>query len=240
MREFIRFNYKNLRNEAHVEYHENADEVIVRNNPAALGILPAYNAYKALLDDEVSVLDVIRKSEYTDEIAEADHSRDEIYRGFAEAVKSALHHFDQHKKDAAKRLETVIKNYGNIAKKTLDQESAAIDDMLREINDHHEADVEMLAVADWLEQLELANENFKSLMSARYVETSQRPTTKMKNVRVEVDKAFATVLNVIDAFVALNGEENYAQLIDELNAVSERYKNLLAQAAGRKHKSLSL
>jgi hypothetical protein len=58
----------------------------------------------------------------------------------------------------------------------------------------------------------------------------------MKAARAETDKALRTMLNTVDALVALNGVETYQSFIDELNAVSERYKNQLAQASGRRTK----
>jgi hypothetical protein len=60
---FIRFHYTELRNEVHVEYYETIDGVVVKHNPQTLGISSQYNAFKTSLNAEVSVLDIISKSE---------------------------------------------------------------------------------------------------------------------------------------------------------------------------------
>jgi murein L,D-transpeptidase YcbB/YkuD len=230
----IKFNYTELRNEAHVEYHETADKLVIKYNPESLGIKTLYDIYKPLLDAEVAVLDIIRKSEYTGEIAAQDHLRDKLFRGFADAVKSYLNHFNADKQHAAKKIETVLEHYGNIAAKAFDQETAAIDDLLRELNDSCNTEVNLLNLSDWLTQLDTENVKFKTLMAQRYTETAQRPSTKMKIARTEVDKIFRSMLNMIDALATVNGTGNYEAFIKELNAVSERYKNLLAQSAGRR------
>jgi hypothetical protein len=237
MKQIIRLDYKSLRNEAHVELHETADTIIVRNNPQTLGIAALYDEYKPLLDAEVSLLDVIRKSGYTDEIKEADHRRDMLFRGFADAVKSALNHFDSAKREAARRIEIVLNNYGNIAAKTLDQETAAIDDLQRELGGgEYPALVDSLALADWLVQLDAENQTFKTLMMARYGETSLRPTTRMKAARKNTDAAFRNIIDRIEALATVNGVAQYEPFIRELNAVIERYKNILAAEAGRRKK----
>ncbi|MDR1866134.1 MAG: DUF6261 family protein [Bacteroidales bacterium] len=237
MKVIIRINYTHLRNEAHVEFHETADAMIVRHNPAALGIDVQYGQYKPLLDAEVSLLDVIRKSGYTVEIKEADHRRDMLFRGFADAVKSALNHFDPAKREAARRIEIVLDNYGNIAAKALDQETAAIDDLLRELGGgEYPALVGHLALADWLVQLDAENRNFKTLMMARYGETSQRPATRMKAARKDTDVAFRNIIDRIEALATVNGIAACEPFIRELNAVIERYKNILAAEAGRRKK----
>jgi hypothetical protein len=235
----IRFRYENLHNETHVEYNETADGLVIRYNPQTLGILPQYSTYKAALNVEVDILDVIRKSEYTGEISAQDHVRDGIFRGLADAVKSSLHHFNADKRKAAARMEVVLEHYGNIAAKAFDQETAAIDDLLRELNDHHAADVQMLLLNDWLTQLDAENRTFKQLMSERYTEVSRRPTTRMKAARADTDRALRTMLNMLEALTAVHGVDAYLPFLNELNAVSERYKNQLAQAAGRRAKAKS-
>jgi hypothetical protein len=234
----IRFRYEHLRNEAHVEYNETVSGLITKYNPQGIQIQSA--AYKSSLNDEVSVLDVIRKSEYTIEISDQDHVRDEIFRGFDEAVQSACHHFDLNKRKSAEKIDVVLEHYGNIAAKTFDQETAAIDDLLRELNDNYSADITLLGLNDWLTQLAAENRKFKQLMSERYTEAAQRPKTRMKSARAETDKAFRSMLDMLEALLKVNGVDAYMPFINELNAVSERYKNQIAQAAGRRTKNITL
>jgi hypothetical protein len=228
--------YENLRNETHVEYNETVDGLVIRYDAEKLGIQPQYGAYKSALNVEVSVLDVIRKSGYTGEISVQDHVRDGIFRGFDDAVQSACHHFDADRRKSADKVSIVLKNYGNIAARAFDQETAAIDDLLRELNDHYESDITLLGLSDWLMQLDTENRTFKQLMSERYTEVARRPATRMKAARTETDRTLRTMLDQVDALVKVNGAEEYRLFINELNAVSERYKNQLAQAAGRKPK----
>jgi hypothetical protein len=234
---FIRFNYTELRNEVHVEYIETVDGIVVKHNPETLAISPQYDIFKTSLNAEVGVLDVMKKSGYTGEISAQDNVRDSIFRGFADAVKSAENHFNADKRKASERIRVVLDHYGNIAVKAFDQETAAIDDMLRELNDKYTAEVQSLGLTDWLMQLDAENQKFKTLMSERYAETALRPKTRMKAARAGTDRSLRAMLNMVEALAAVNGAETYQPFIDELNAVSERYKNRLAQISGKKAKS---
>jgi hypothetical protein len=235
----VRINFNDLRNETHVELHESIAPVFVKYPPAQLGIEPQYAEYRPLLDTEINTLDIVRKSERTSEIEDQDHKRDSILRGFADGVKSNLHHFDPAKQEAARKVEVILEHYGNIAAKTLDQETAAIDDLLRELGtSEHSALIAALGLGDWLVELNTENERFKALMQERYEEAAQRPTTRMKTARTAVDKAWRAIVDRIEALALVNGVADYEAFVRELNAILERYKNLLAQHQGRSKKNV--
>ncbi|MDR1199794.1 MAG: DUF6261 family protein [Prevotellaceae bacterium] len=231
----IRINLQRLKNETHVQFNENINAVFVKYNPQTLNIKALYDLYKAAFDNEIEALDFIRKSELTTKIANQDHRRDTIYRGFVETIKGEIHHFDQEHVEAAELLYEVCKHYGNIARKTLDDETAAIDDLLRELDSNgNKSLVELLGLADWLDQLEVENNRFKQLMLDRYAETSQRPAIRMCDARTLVDRCLRLIFDRIDALALVNGITAFESFIKELNAVIERYKNLIARGKGDK------
>jgi hypothetical protein len=231
----IRLDFVLLRNETHVEFNENVKRIIIKYNPEALDIFPQYVVYKTALGEEISALDIILKSEYTEKISEQDHRRDSIFRGFADAVKSSLNHFDPEKREAAAKIEVVVEHYGNITNKTYDEETAAIDDLLRELaSGDYPSVVNVLRINDWLTQLNIENQKFKDLMTERYEEVSQRPAVRMRTARTETDKALHSIIYRIEALALVNGIDAYEPFIKELNAVLERYKNIQAQEQGRR------
>jgi signal transduction histidine kinase len=228
------FDYSRLRNEVHVELFETADKVIAVF-VFELGLQPQYNLFKQRYNDEVEALDVIRKSEYSTEILAQDSRRGHVYRGFVDGVKSSLNHFETEKQNAAKKVMSIIEHYGNITKKPLDQETAALDDMLRELaSGNYPELINILGLANWLTQIAVENERFKVLMLARYEEISKRTTLKMTVARAEVDKTFRDMCSQTEAFAVINGIAAYEPMIRELNAVLDRYKNILAQEKGER------
>jgi enamine deaminase RidA (YjgF/YER057c/UK114 family) len=226
----VRVNYSHLRNEAYVEMHDTIKRIFINHPPAQLGITPQYDLYQSCYSEVVAALDVIFKSGYTGLLDEQDHVRDRIFRGLDDAVKSALNHFSSDKREAARMLKIVLDRYGNIAAKAIDQETAAIDDLIRELQTgNYPAMTVTLALTDWIEQLQTENRRFKDLMMARYSEAAQRPATHMKTARAATDRAFRELIRQLEALALVNGIKEYETLFRELNAVLERYKNLLAR-----------
>ncbi|MDR2563252.1 MAG: DUF6261 family protein [Prevotellaceae bacterium] len=229
-----KFRYENLRNEAHVEFNETYLGVVDRHEPEELKIKPQFDEYKRLFVIEVDSLDIVRKSEYTVEIEAQNNVRNKTFRSMVNAVKSGVDHFNASKQAAAKRINVVLLRYGNIATKPLDEETAAIEDLIRELNDNHSADVSTLELAEFLTQLNLQNVRFKELMNERYDEMTQRPQVRMKEARRDVDKALREMLDMVEALVKVDGYAKYEALIVALNVIAERYRNQLAQSAGRR------
>ncbi|MDR0419928.1 MAG: DUF6261 family protein [Prevotellaceae bacterium] len=232
----VRFPYESLRNEVHVAYHTDVDALFDIYAPEKLNIVPQYNSYKTAYNDEIAALDIVLKSELTAEIEKQDIVRDTIYRGFTDAVKSATRHFNADKRAAAARVENIVAHYGNIVTRTLDAETAAIDDLLRELKmSAYPADIAALALGDWLVQLDTENATFKTLMQERYAEAASRTTLRMRPARKATDAAFRAMISQVEALVLVNGETGYDKFISELNVISERFRNILAQEKGKRN-----
>ncbi|MDR1675424.1 MAG: DUF6261 family protein [Tannerella sp.] len=228
-----RVDFSHMRNEQHVTYFEMADALFVKYPTGVPALVSHYDAFKTNYGVEVSLLDTILNSPYTKKIEQADHERDEIFGGLNAFVQSFERHFDSNLRDAAAVIRRILKQYGNIARKALDQETAAIDDLLRELRDGNTPTaVQQLGLEPWMERLETANNHFKTLMLDRNAETAQRSATRMKDARKAVDRSFIQLIIQLEATVRVNGREPFEALIDELNAHTLRYKNILAQEAG--------
>jgi hypothetical protein len=230
-----RFSYEHLRNEAHVEFHTTFNSLVERSTPAELGITPLYNAYKPLYEQEVSALDQIRKSVLTPVIEEHEKDRDQLFRGFSEAVKSHLHHYDESKREGARKIEVLLEHYGNVTAKSYDEETAAIEDLHRElVKEENAVILTALGLAEWEAHLVQASRTFNELLIARYDEVAKRPDLHMKSIRAEVDKVFRAILNLLESLVRVNGPDTNKDFLAELNAVMKRYKDILAQESGRR------
>ena len=222
-----RFTYNSLRNEAHVEFHEENCKIIEKFNPRILGIETPYAEYQKAYEDEIQLLDLIRKSEFTQEIVKQDEERDNIFFGFKSAVNSAKVHHDRSLRPTAEKINFVLDRYGNIARKRFNEETAAIDDLIRELRSSKMEEINVLKLNDWVLALERENNKFKQLISSRTEESAKMPTLRMVNARLIVDKLFRTIINYIEAVSVLSDNGKYDEFIKELNVTAQRYKKLI-------------
>jgi hypothetical protein len=233
-----RMAYTRMRNELHVQYYEAAGATLEKYSPSALYIESQYEVFKAEFEKEVALLDRIMNSLLTPKIEMADHERDNILVGLRVTVNSAEHHFESTIRETATVIRRVLKRYGDIVNKSYDEETSAIDDLLRELATPECASaVNVLSLHTWIDQLNDANSRFKGLMQERDVESAQRPQTRMREIRKKVDAAFLQIALQVEALIRVNGMATYEPLINELNALTRRYKHTVAQEAGAKKKT---
>jgi hypothetical protein len=202
--------------------------VATKLNPNNLVANPLFVSYNEARVAELNLLDEVRRSIFSAQLTAQDHQRDETYRGLSLAIRSAVHHIDANKHDSGKQLAMLLNNYGNIARKTLDAKTAAIDDLLREFQGSAAA-VETLGLTEWVTQLGADNDKFKVLMQARYEESGNRPNITLRHARTATDKAFRALLDMLDVFMKLDKAPEYKPFVDNVNAIAERYKHIQNQ-----------
>lgn len=228
-----RFKIELLRNQEWFQFYTDFKTAVSQFDSAILGIDALFANFLVLYNSADEVLEMIRKSATTEQIADADTNRDGTFRGLIDAIKSALNHFDPAKREAAKRLQIVVNTYGNLARKSYDEETASIYNFLQELNGDYAANITLLALNDWVVQLEADNKTFDTLMQNRYTEGSGKTNLRMQTIRLDTDRCYRDMLDRLDALMLINGDEVYAPFVNELNARSLRYENILAQRKGR-------
>ena len=234
----INISLTRMTNEVHVQFHVSVETLMERLDLPALGLEPLGGLYKQALANEQEALLIVTKSEQTALIAEQDRARDAIFRGFSDTVKGLRNHFDDQTRSDANRLWAVFLHYGNIAVKTLDAQTAATNDMLREFkrSDLQQA-IGNLNLTDWMEKLDEENQKFHQLMMQRYNEPVGQTSFRMKTTRTETDKYYRAITAHVDNLVlTTNNDPALNDIVTELNAIIKRFKNILAQQFGKKLK----
>ncbi|MDR2127408.1 MAG: DUF6261 family protein [Prevotellaceae bacterium] len=227
---------ENLHNEEWFMFYTEFKTLVENCETATLNIDSLFATFLTLYANADAALEVIRKSAITEQIAEADNERDIVFRGLAEAVKSALYHFNVAKRQAAKRLQVVLDHYGNIARKSYDEETAAIINFLQELNGEYAADISLLGLNEWVTQIDGSNRAFDALQQARYAEGAAKTDIRMVDVRKETDRIYRSMIDRINASILLNGETQYAPFVKDLNIRVEHYGNIISQRKGRTDK----
>ena len=227
-----RFRIVHLRNEEWFQFFTEFKSLVEQYHPGTLNIEALFAVFVTLYIDADNALEIIRKSATTEQLAEADRSRDIVFRGFSDAVKSASSHFDPAKREAARRLQIVIDHYGNVARQSYDTETASIYNFVQEMNGTHAAEVATLGLEDWIRQLDADNQAFDALNQTRYTEKEGMPDLRMNDIRKKIDRNYRDMLDRIDASILLNGETQYAAFVNALNLRIEHYDNIIAIRKG--------
>ena len=234
--EILQFKFSRLHNEEHFQYHTGFNDLVIQTTPAALQIVPQYVTYNLLYNNEKEALDFIRKSAVTDDLAIADDLRDFTFRGLSDTVKAAGNHYNPLVRQAASRVQVVFDHYGNLTLKSYDEETAAINSLISELNSNLADDVTTIGISGWLNELQANNTAFDTLMKSRYSEEAVKTQLRMKQVRLEIDAAYRVIIQRINALIIVNGESAYKVFVDEMNQRIEKFDNNLSIRSGRNAK----
>ena len=223
-----------LKNAEHLQFQTEFKTEVEKKTATALGIDTQFANYLLKYKEEDEALVYIRKSSQTDLLNEADSYRDRIFRGLCDTNRAALNHFIPEKAEAARKLNIVFDTYGNITVEAYDEETAKINSLIKELRDNHANDLDLLALNEWVDELENANNKFVDIKNERYTEESSKTSLRMKKVRTEIDALYKEIVNRINAQILLNGDTNYIDFVSALNQRIENVKLVLAKRKGGK------
>jgi hypothetical protein len=254
--EILKLRTPALQNDEHFAFFTEFIGFVNEAGADALKIGKPFDAFKTLFADEDEALKKILKSNFTRLIHDADVERDTVFSGLAEANRTALKHFKPAIREAAIRLQIIFDTYGNVAQKSIDAETSAVQNLLGELTRNHAADMTTVGLNEWAEELRRLNEKVWELTVERDEETSAGTTVVLRRVRLEMDEIYRRMITRIEAFSDYDEEEHedddfsqippgelklkaakatspYAPFIAKLNAAIERYNNRIAIRKGK-------
>ena len=223
-----------LHNAEHFQFCYEMNELIVKYTPTAIDAQTLYPAFEQAVTDEDQSFKIVQKSALSKEIELADKKRDTTFAGLRAQVKAQVKHFDADAAAAAYRLQVLFDAYGDIARKSLDQETADITNLVQDLNGKHKADVETIGFTSWVEQLDTENQSFDALMKQRFDEYAEKTAiTRLRTARGATDDAYRAIVTRVNAGIVFNGEEKYRSFVLDLNVRIDRYNNVMAQRKGK-------
>jgi len=228
-----RFRVESLRHEEWFQFYTEFKKLVEQYDADELDIVALFMVFVGLYADADEAIEFIRKSATTEQIAQADTTRDRFITGLFSAYKSALDHYEQSMRDAAKKTSAIFDHYSKINRLGYEQQTGTIYNFIQDLNDKYPNEMNILNFKGWLDAIEDANKRFSELVDERYTEGAGKTYLRMVNVRVETDRCYRDMLDRLDALMLINGEEKYAPFVKELNTRTERFENLLAQRQGK-------
>jgi hypothetical protein len=209
--------FEHLRNEAHYEFlwifnHLVEEYAAVKTLLAAL-----YEAFLVLLATEKQLLDAARISALTKQIADADHRVDRAISGIKACINAGRHSLDPAIAEAARALYIRLREFGNIRGKAYEEESAAVQVLLNDLQTTYAQQMSMLGLFDWLVELIGAEDEFTQLYLQRGDETAIRPQGRMTDVRRQIEASYHSMVTLIDAAVIMDTTNKYDAFIAKLN-----------------------
>jgi hypothetical protein len=206
-----------LRNEAHYEFLV-VFLMLLDKFPQVKNLaLRFLQAFTDSLEVEKKLVDAARRSIYTKKLLDTDQRIDRDITGIKATIKAARNHFDPALVEAAQDLSDRMKDFGNIKSKAYEEESAAIQVLLRDFRGAFATQVQTIDLNKWVDELEQAEAEFIQLFSERNAELAERPRERLKDVRKEIDNVYRKIITCINTDLILNEQPECVEFANELN-----------------------
>ena len=189
--------------------------------PFASGIAVMHDAYK-----------LSRASEFTQQIADEDTRRDNLYTALKNQVQMYTRFdFDAEKKAAGTYLWNIIRKYGIDVNENYHEESGKLQQMIQELEADNVAGqhITALGLTSLLSQLKTANEAVRTLLSQRNDERMTQEKAALANARNAVDERYRDLVLMINAATAMEDEtEGLEGVISQVNELIKYYRQYVA------------
>ena len=192
------------------------------------------SALKTAVAQEDRDLKLSRKSLLTDDIAQADHDRDQLYIGYKQAVKGFLNLPVENLAQAAKALNQHIIDYAIDPQEQLDKETGMLVNFLADLEGKYAEQVSALSLTPFVTALKEANERVRTFTADRTEERMTQTVGALKNSRKASDEAYRALVKWVNALALIEGETEYADFIDYVNTEITHYKR---EVIGQKSKA---
>ncbi|MDR2118304.1 MAG: DUF6261 family protein [Tannerellaceae bacterium] len=228
-----------------------------------LGIKGLFDLLEPLYEKSDMLLQLMRKSSYTEKLSEAEKGRNTLFRAMYGVIKASQSLPEETKRDAAKRLFILASEYRkSVLHKSYSEETGAIFNFLQDLQGAYAADVALLQLGSWVSDLQAAEQKFVDIRAQRTKEDIQKPVEKLGDIRKQADILYNGIVDALYVKLLADGlggdtvvdpeelktgpyEENVPEeqrgnvvynFVIAWNRVLKKYADMLAGRAGRRVK----
>jgi hypothetical protein len=210
-----------MRNDAHFQFHADFIALVNGATAEALKIAALWTAHAALFAKLDEALKKIVMSAATPKIREADKERDELFSGFKKLLAGLCEHFDPAIRDAALNVQVVVHTYGNVAAKSLSEETSAVYNLVQELKTaKYSGLIGQLNLTQYLNKIEMKNIMVSALIQERDRDNASKTHVAVVEARRALDGSYKHIVDIINANLLL-GQLAGAEAEEFVNTANE-------------------
>jgi hypothetical protein len=150
-------------------------------------------------------------------LEEEDYRIDHDVAGIKAGTKAALYSTDPAVVKAAKELMKRLKDFGDIKSKAYEEESAAVQVLLDDLQTTFIQQVRLVGIDALVKDLADAENTFVQLYEQRNAEFAERPHEHIRDIRRQLEGIYNEMITIIVAAVITNDDKEYNDFIAQLN-----------------------
>ena len=216
-------NTAKMRNNKHFQFMTEFKDSVNKHEAIKPKIRTQFDEFLSLYQDEDTAYKKIIKSVITDEIQDADAYRDQVLNVVSEIVDTALKHRSENVIKAGKNLKTLLNTYGKVKILPMNEETAAIYNLLQELNSKYRTDAQLIHLTEWVTELQTTNNYFDKLIKDRLDESALKTNLILREVREKIDVSYKNLIEKINSLIVVEGETIYVEFVKYFNLIIDKY-----------------
>lgn len=229
------FSIKNLRMDEDFGFHKQV-ETLLPLLASESGLQRFVNEYNVALVEFDDALKLNGTAKLTKAVEDADKRTDVAWSGINNFVKAMKTYPDEEIREIANEVREIMKKYGNITILPYNEQYGAMHNLLQDF-DNLGVEKQIKAFLNgWIEEMKLGYDAYMKATSDRTKVESVRVAGNTKEKRNATDKAYKSLCDAVNAFVTINGEDNYKEFVSQLNVFVDKAKSTLAARSSRNKK----
>lgn len=210
-----------------LDFHKNTNEFIKQKTAETLHIVELATRYQKAIDQLSTVVNRATKYVATVSLESADDIRDRLAGVIINVTRAHLTTPIESMRQAAVLLDAVLAPYKGIGQHKYAQETQEIEGMLRVLAEtENAAAVATLHLEEIVEQLRLANENFKKAQQAKFAENKERSAladTESDALKDATDAIYREIVQVVNAYAIVQPTDEINDFVAEMNGMITTY-----------------
>lgn len=235
------FAVTNLTLGAHSTFHSSTVSGILATGAEALHITDQFNAYKAAVELEASVVNRQTTFVATESMKDADEMRDDMLAVINAMISAHQYTHIANKKAAYQALNAVMAPYRGIRAHEYSRQTAEVNGLLAEFQSPSNAEhVQTLGLSEEIEMLTLANAKFSVEFNQKTAEMASRlpeKETSTVEARAECDRLYAEIVALINAYALIQPSEEITGFVQQQTGLVETYR-LIAANTGKSKENI--
>lgn len=232
------FAVTNLTLGAHSTFHSSTVSGILATGAEALHITDQFNAYKAAVELEASVVNRQTTFVATESMKDADEMRDDMLAVINAMISAHQYTHIANKKAAYQALNAVMAPYRGIRAHEYSRQTAEVNGLLAEFQSPSNAEyVQTLGLNEEIEMLTLANAKFSVEFNQKTAEMASRlpeKETSTVEARAECDRLYAEIVALINAYALIQPSEEITGFVQQQTGLVETYRIIAANTGKSK------
>jgi hypothetical protein len=218
MKRIKSIHFQHLRNDAHYEFLLLIDKLLDAYTVVQALVATLHAKFVDLLELERNVLSIARTNLFTEEVMLADRRMDRALTAMNSLIAAARLSIDDRTAEAGRRLYTRFKDFGEIRRKSYEEEAATVELLLVDLEGVFMYDVQLAGMTDWVKELKAAVKEFFHAFMSRDHDVSTRPTERMESVRRDIEEVYRQMMTVIEANNIVEPTGDAQAFIKDVNA----------------------